>query len=56
MKTFIHLKKLERVKLHEEVTVIELQVFLRDLLKILLRDERFIDFSHLIDVEDAPDY
>jgi hypothetical protein len=34
----------------------ELRVFLRDMLKILLRDKRFTYFSRPIDVEDVPDY
>ena len=44
-------QELERVKLHEEVTMTELQVFLRDLLTILSRDKRFICFSNPIDTE-----
>ncbi len=34
----------------------ELRVFLRDMIKILLRDKRFTYFSRPIDVEDVPDY
>ena len=49
-------QELERVKLREEATMTELRVFLRDMLKVLLRDKRFTYFSRPIDVEDVPDY
>lgn len=49
-------QELERLKLREEATMTELRVFLRDMLKILLRDKRFTYFSRPIDVEDVPDY
>ena len=49
-------EELERVKLREEATMTELRVFLRDMLKVLLRDKRFTYFSRPIDVEDVPDY
>lgn len=49
-------QELERIKQREEATMTELRVFLRDMLKILLRDKRFTYFSNPIDVEDVPDY
>jgi len=49
-------QELERLKLREEATMTELRVFLRDMLKLLLRDKRFTYFSRPIDVEDVPDY
>jgi hypothetical protein len=49
-------QELERVKQKEEATMTELRVFLRDMLKVLLRDKRFTYFSRPIDVEDVPDY
>ncbi|UJR16075.1 hypothetical protein I4U23_002988 [Adineta vaga] len=49
-------EELERLKQREEATMTELRVFLRDMLKILLRDKRFTYFSRPIDVEDVPDY
>lgn len=49
-------QELERIKLREEATMTELRVFLRDMLKVLLRDKRFTYFSRPIDVEDVPDY
>ena len=49
-------QELERLKLREEATMTELRVFLRDMLKILLRDKRFTYFSQPIDAEDVPDY
>ncbi|CAF1252696.1 unnamed protein product [Adineta steineri] len=49
-------QELERVRQREEATMTELRVFLRDMLKILLRDKRFTYFSRPIDVEDVPDY
>jgi len=49
-------QELERIKQREEATMTELRVFLRDMLKILLRDKRFTYFSRPIDVEDVPDY
>ena len=49
-------RELERLKLREEATMTELRVFLRDMLKILLRDKRFTYFSRPIEAEDVPDY
>ncbi|CAF4457951.1 unnamed protein product [Rotaria socialis] len=49
-------QELERLQLREEATMTELRVFLRDMLKVLLRDKRFTYFSRPIDVEDVPDY
>jgi hypothetical protein len=49
-------QELERIKQREEATMTELRVFLRDMIKILLRDKRFTYFSRPIDVEDVPDY
>ena len=49
-------QELERLKQREEATMTELRVFLRDMLKVLLRDKRFTYFSRPIDVEDVPDY
>jgi len=49
-------QELERIKLREEATMTELRVFLRDMVKILLRDKRFTYFSRPIEVEDVPDY
>ena len=49
-------QELDRIKQREEATMTELRVFLRDMLKILLRDKRFTYFSNPIDVEDVPDY
>ncbi|CAF4671707.1 unnamed protein product [Rotaria sp. Silwood1] len=48
--------ELERLKEREEATMTELRVFLRDMLKVLLRDKRFTYFTRPIDVEDVPDY
>ncbi|CAF0758690.1 unnamed protein product [Rotaria sordida] len=49
-------QELERLKQREEATMTELRVFLRDMLKVLLRDKRFTYFTRPIDVEDVPDY
>ncbi|CAF3889143.1 unnamed protein product [Rotaria sp. Silwood2] len=48
--------ELERLQQREEATMTELRVFLRDMLKVLLRDKRFTYFTRPIDVEDVPDY
>ncbi|XP_052778215.1 ATPase family AAA domain-containing protein 2-like [Mya arenaria] len=41
---------------HEEATLTELRLFLRDVLNKLARDRKFFIFAKPVDIEDVPDY
>ena len=49
-------EELERLVDHEERTLNELRIFLREVLGRLLRDRRFSIFSRPIDPDSVPDY
>lgn len=51
--TDYELKKLQE---HEEATLTELRLFLRDTLNKLGRDRKFFIFTKPVDIEDVPDY
>lgn len=51
--TDVELRKLQE---HEESTLTELRLFLRDTLNKLGRDRKFFIFTKPVDIEDVPDY
>ncbi|KAL4237041.1 ATPase AAA domain-containing protein 2 [Mactra antiquata] len=49
-------QELKKLHEHEEATLTELRLFLRDVLNKLGRDRKFFIFTKPVDVEDVPDY
>ncbi|XP_060557412.1 ATPase family AAA domain-containing protein 2-like isoform X2 [Ruditapes philippinarum] len=49
-------QELKKLHEHEEATLTELRLFLRDTLNKLGRDRKFFIFTKPVDIEDVPDY